>query len=173
MRILLRLIALLVPPSERSRWREEWLAEIEHGGWRMLTGALPDACAMRMVAPGRPANRTWTSAWRTDLKQTLRSLARSPWHVAVVSVCLGRPGDITRMVVKQALSLIAIGLLAGGVLGAPILIWLGKVFRHADALDPVALLGPIVALISAAAAAAWLPARRASRTDPCAALRSE
>lgn len=89
MRILLRLVALLVPRTERPRWREEWLAEIEHGGWRMLTGALPDAYAMRMVAPGRPANRTWTSAWRTDLKQTLRSLARSPWHVAVVSVCLG------------------------------------------------------------------------------------
>lgn len=86
MRILFRLIALLVPRSQRPRWREEWLAEIEHGGWRMLTGALPDAWTMRAVARG---SRSWTSAWRTDLKQTLRSLSRSPWHVAIVSLCLG------------------------------------------------------------------------------------
>ena len=61
MRILLRLIALLVPRSQRPRWREEWLAEIEHGGWRMLTGALPDAWAMRKVARGPSPGRTWAS----------------------------------------------------------------------------------------------------------------
>ena len=86
MRIILSLFALLIPRHERPRWREEWLAELQHGGWRMLSGALPDAWAMRTMARG---GQGWTSAWRTDLKQTLRSLSRSPWHVAIVSICLG------------------------------------------------------------------------------------
>ena len=52
MRILLSLFALLVPRSQRPRWREEWRAELEHGGWRMLPGAVPDAWAMRRLASG-------------------------------------------------------------------------------------------------------------------------
>jgi predicted permease len=50
MRILLSLISIIVPPSERLRWREEWLAEVQHGGWRILTGAVPDAWTMRRLA---------------------------------------------------------------------------------------------------------------------------
>ena len=50
MRILLSLLALLVPRSERARWREEWRAELQHGNRRMILGALPDAWTMRRIA---------------------------------------------------------------------------------------------------------------------------
>ena len=58
MRIFLYLVSLIVPLESRQRWREEWLAEVQHGGWRMITGALPDAWVMRGVpakAGGIPA----------------------------------------------------------------------------------------------------------------------
>lgn len=47
--LLLRVISLIVPVSSRERWREEWNAELRHGGWRMLPGSLPDALAMRRL----------------------------------------------------------------------------------------------------------------------------
>ena len=52
MRILLSLLSLLVPRSERARWREEWRAELRHGNRRMILGALPDAWAVRRLASG-------------------------------------------------------------------------------------------------------------------------
>lgn len=84
--LFLWLIARIVPSDTRERWLEEWRAELAHGGSRMMAGALPDALAMRDVA-ARP--RHWRGPWLTDTKQTLRSLARAPWHVATVTVCLG------------------------------------------------------------------------------------
>ena len=42
-----------------------------------------------------------------------------------------------------------------------------------SAIDPLALGGAILALALVGAAAAWLPARHASRLDPVAALRRE
>jgi FtsX-like permease family protein len=83
-RAALWVISRVVPAHARARWIEEWRAELEHAPRAMLLGALPDAWALRRL----PARHS-TGAWRTDAKQTLRSLARSPWHVLTVSVCLG------------------------------------------------------------------------------------
>ena len=49
MRLLLFFLSLLVPRGDRGRWREEWRAELRHGGWRMMPGALPDALALRTL----------------------------------------------------------------------------------------------------------------------------
>jgi putative ABC transport system permease protein len=95
-RVALWLIGRIVPAHTRQRWIEEWRAELEHGPRTMLLGALPDAWALRRLPPegGRFKTPMWppsggSGSWRTDAKQTLRSLARSPWHVLIVSVCLG------------------------------------------------------------------------------------
>ena len=49
MRLLLWLISGIMPHADRPRWREEWRAELRHGGWRMLPGAIPDALTLRRI----------------------------------------------------------------------------------------------------------------------------
>ena len=83
----LRLLSLVVPFETRARWLEEWRAELHHGPRSMILGAVPDAWTTRSLTHAR--RRTFSSGWKTDAKQTIRSLARSPWHVATVSLCLG------------------------------------------------------------------------------------
>jgi hypothetical protein len=95
-------------------------------------------------------------------------------HEFGIRLAIGaRPQDITRLVVLQSSRLVATGLIVGMVLGIPVLILLSKAFRYTSAFDPVGLLVPIGALTLTALVAAGLPARRAARVDPCAALRSE
>lgn len=106
MRILLGLIALIVPRAERPRWREEWLAEVRHGGWRMLTGALPDAWTMRKVLPAEAGSHKSMPSWLPpsggssnspfqaigqDFRYSLRGLSSSPGFVigVVLSLSVG------------------------------------------------------------------------------------
>ena len=55
-------------------------------------------------------------------------------------------------------------------LGSPVLV---RQLYVVSPLDPAAFTGTAAFLILAAAAAAWLPARRAATIDPVQALRSE
>jgi predicted permease len=81
--------------------------------------------------------------------------------------------DIVRMVLTQGGKLIAIGT-AFGVIGAA---GIGRVLAAqvpgVAAVDTAVIAGSVVALGAAALLATWLPARRAGRTDPMIALRSE
>jgi putative ABC transport system permease protein len=102
MRILLNLLALLVPRDERPRWREEWRAELQYGGRRMLLGALPDAWAMRRLASGSrlPSSgsrgRHPFHALDQDVRYGMRTLAAAPGFVlgVVLSLTLGIGGNI-------------------------------------------------------------------------------
>ena len=94
MKTLIYLFGLLAPRRLRAAWREEWLAEIAAAqrsgrgrGVRLALGAPFDALSSRWTTQ-TPAARG-SGPWRTDLKQTIRSLMRAPGHVAVVSLCLG------------------------------------------------------------------------------------
>jgi predicted permease len=94
-RLIVSAASLLAPRALRGRWREEWRGEFEaaarHGATRALRlalGAPFDAISSRWTTrPSRPPRGS--GPWHTDLKQTVRSLARSPGHVAVVALCLG------------------------------------------------------------------------------------
>ena len=82
-------------------------------------------------------------------------------------------GDVTRMVLGDALGMVVAGL----VLGAPIAFW-GKKFAAILIEDlpvnsPVPIALGVVAMILVALLAAYVPARRASRVDPMVALRYE
>ena len=81
-----------------------------------------------------------------------------------------RPG-VRRMVVRRALALTGAGLVLGlgGALMATRALS-GLLFRVAPA-DPVVLAALPVVMVAAAAAAAWLPARRATAVDPAVTLR--
>ncbi|MBN1505961.1 MAG: ABC transporter permease [Sedimentisphaerales bacterium] len=91
-----------------------------------------------------------------------------------VRMALGaRPKDVAWPVVRSALLVVAIGIGFGGA-GALALVRLIKSQLYGvDAHDPVTLVGSVLFLLTVAALAAWLPARRASRIDPMAALRCE
>ncbi len=91
-----------------------------------------------------------------------------------VRMALGAaPRQVQALVLRQGMGLTALGI-AIGLLTA---VALTRVLRHvlagAAANDP-ALIGMAVALVaSTAALACWIPARRATRIDPVAALRQE
>jgi predicted lysophospholipase L1 biosynthesis ABC-type transport system permease subunit len=81
--------------------------------------------------------------------------------------------DVLRLMMRDTLVLVAIGLGLGLVAG----IGTGKLVSGwlygVGALDPAALTGAIAVLFTVALAGTWLPARRALRVDPVLALRSE
>ncbi|MFI5312156.1 MAG: ABC transporter permease [Gemmatimonadales bacterium] len=79
-------------------------------------------------------------------------------------------GAIRRMVLRQGLSVTAIGIAAGG-LGALVLARvMGAMVFHVSALEPAVLGGAMLLLGVVAAIAAWVPARRATSVDPRTAL---
>lgn len=83
------------------------------------------------------------------------------------------PGDVLRMVLKQGLVLTALGV-AFGLAGAVAATRLLTAFLFAvKPGDPLTYLAVAVLLTVVAMAASYLPARRATKVDPLAALRQE
>lgn len=91
-----------------------------------------------------------------------------------IRVALGaRRNDVTGMVLKQGLRLAALGALLG-LAGAALLGRLVQSLLYdVSALDPVAFTVVPAVLVGVAALAVYIPARRAARGDPVAALRAE
>lgn len=84
-----------------------------------------------------------------------------------------RPGDVARLVLGEGGALVVLGL-GLGLLGARALgRLLTSMLHEVDPADPWTLLLVAAVLVSAALVACWLPARRAARIDPMAALRCE
>lgn len=89
-------------------------------------------------------------------------------------VALGaQRGTVMRMVLRDALRLVA----AGALIGAPLAIGGAQLLRNQlhgiDAVDPVAVSVALSVLLVSALAAAAIPALRAARVDPLTALREE
>jgi putative ABC transport system permease protein len=83
------------------------------------------------------------------------------------------PGDIVRLILRDGLALglagVALGLVAAAA-GAGVL---RSLLFEVAPRDPVSLAVVAAVLLVATMAAAWLPARRAARTDPIKALRAD
>ena len=83
------------------------------------------------------------------------------------------PRALVGVVMRQAWPVMAIGG-AAGLIGA---VWMARLLRGMvfgiAADDPRVLAGVTVALLATAALAAWVPARRAAKTDPVVALRAD
>jgi putative ABC transport system permease protein len=89
-----------------------------------------------------------------------------------IRMALGAPAaGVVRMIVRHAMSLAGIGVVVG-IIGA---IALGRVLESqlfgVSAVDPPTFMAVVGMLIVCAGAASYLPARRAARVDPAAALR--
>jgi ABC-type antimicrobial peptide transport system permease subunit len=95
-------------------------------------------------------------------------------HDIGVRVALGAaPRDIVALVVRQAFVWVAVGATIG--VGASWLLGRGlrAMLEGASPVDLLQLWASVAIVLSAAALASWLPARRAVRVDPVEALRAE
>jgi putative ABC transport system permease protein len=89
-----------------------------------------------------------------------------------MAVGAGR-GDVVRLVVAEGLRFTLVGLAAGLVLAGALSRLLESQLYEVSPLDPAAFLAAALVLFGTATLACWVPARRATRIDPMAALRHE
>jgi len=91
-----------------------------------------------------------------------------------IRMALGaRPNDVLRLVVRQGMSLAAIGLVIGIAAALVATQLLKRMLFGVSATDPLTFSVIVVVLAAVAFVASWVPARRAVLTDPTLALRSD
>jgi predicted permease len=81
--------------------------------------------------------------------------------------------DVRRMVVKQGMMLVLIGVFLGAAAGLGLTRLMVSLLYGVKAADPVSLVSAAAALASVALLATYVPALRASRVDPIVSLRYE
>ncbi len=91
-----------------------------------------------------------------------------------VRIALGAGrGDVRRLVLRRGMAPVGVGL-AAGMAAAPVATRaLGALLYGVGALDPAAYAGAAAFLAAVALAATWVPAERATRVPPMAALRQD
>jgi ABC-type antimicrobial peptide transport system permease subunit len=90
-----------------------------------------------------------------------------------VRMALGaRGGDLLRLVMSQGLLLTAAGVLVGGFAALGLTRLLGYLLYRVSPRDPITFAAAMIVMVIASAAACFLPAWRATRTNPVQALRS-
>jgi predicted permease len=90
-----------------------------------------------------------------------------------IRVALGaEPRDVVRMVLREGLMLVSVGLVAGAGLSILTGMGLRSVLFQGRALDLPVVAIAAVTLLAAMLLASWLPARRATRVAPTTALRT-
>jgi predicted permease len=91
-----------------------------------------------------------------------------------IRVALGAQSrDILRLVIKQVLVIVAIGLAAGVAAALGLTRFMSEMLYNVKPNDPATIAGVAALLAVVALAACYLPARRAIHTDPIVALRHE
>jgi ABC-type antimicrobial peptide transport system permease subunit len=83
------------------------------------------------------------------------------------------PRDVRRMMIRQGMVLAAWGTALGAVGAVAITRIIGSLLYNVTPTDPVSFGGVMALMLAVAAAAAYLPARRATTVDPMVALRAE
>jgi predicted permease len=101
------------------------------------------------------------------------NVARRTNEIGIRMAIGAQPGDVIRVVLREALILAAIGI----AVGLPAVFAVTRLIRSqlygVQPTDPATLIVVTVILVTVALLSAWLPARRAARVDPMVALRSE
>jgi predicted permease len=101
------------------------------------------------------------------------NVARRTAEMGIRKALGARPWDVARPILREALTLTAIGV----AIGLPVALALGRLMKAVlygiVPHDPVTIIGTVVIMLAVAALAAWIPARRAAKTDPMVALRYE
>ena len=101
------------------------------------------------------------------------AVARRTSEIGVRMALGASASNVRRLIVTEAIWPVAIGLVAGIALAQALTRLVSWQLYQTPSHDPVTL-GAVVAIFGAVAvAAAYLPARRATRVDPVVALRAE
>ena len=104
----------------------------------------------------------------------LAQTARRRTREMGVRIALGaRAAQLRWLVIAHGLKLVSVGLLLGAVLALVMTRALQRVLFEVQASDPATYVIVAVALGLTGVAASWLPAYRASTTDPAVVLRAE
>ncbi|HXB70315.1 MAG TPA: ABC transporter permease [Candidatus Acidoferrales bacterium] len=91
-----------------------------------------------------------------------------------IRIALGAPGrQLMAMVLRQGMRPVLIGLAAGVACGLLVSRAMASQLFGVAPWDPVTICGAAAMLLTVAASACWIPARRATRIDPLTALRFE
>jgi putative ABC transport system permease protein len=91
-----------------------------------------------------------------------------------IRVALGaRRADVLRLVIRQGLRLVALGLTLGLIAALALTRLMKKLLFEVSATDPMTFAGVASLLALVALLACWIPARRAANVDPMVALRCE
>ena len=95
-------------------------------------------------------------------------------HEIGIRMALGAaPGDILRMVLRQSLGVVLIGVAAGFAVAFAVTRVLADLLVGISPSDPITFVAVILLLSSVALFACWIPARRATQVSPLVALRYE
>ena len=100
-----------------------------------------------------------------------QSLARRRREMGIRLVMGARAPELVRAAMRRPLALTLLGLLIGVVGSLPAASLLAPLLFEVPARDPVVFGAVIVGIVFVAAVAAYLPARRVLRLDPCESLR--
>jgi predicted permease len=101
------------------------------------------------------------------------AVARRTREIGIRMALGAKPGALVRMVMRQGLSLAAVGVAVGALLALGAAKAIAGALYGVSFVDPIAWTASIAMLFFVAAMANLVPARRASAVDPSIALRSE
>jgi putative ABC transport system permease protein len=91
-----------------------------------------------------------------------------------IRMALGaQPGDVSRLIVRQGLTLVLAGAAIGLVGALALSRWIGSLLFEVKPTDPLTFIAVTILLLGTAFAACYIPGRRAMRVDPMVALRYE
>jgi ABC-type antimicrobial peptide transport system permease subunit len=89
-----------------------------------------------------------------------------------IRIALGaQASQVTRVVVREALLMAVVAVAIGTVAAVAVTKLLADLLYEVSPTDPVTFVGVAVLVTTVAAAAAWIPARRATRIDPAITIR--
>ena len=101
------------------------------------------------------------------------SVARRTREIGLRMALGAEARDVVKLIVKQGMGLALIGTVAGLALAVVVTRLLASLLYGVTATDPATFAGVTILLIIVALLACYLPARKAAKIDPMAALRSE
>jgi predicted permease len=101
------------------------------------------------------------------------SLSRRVQEIGIRMALGAQPGQVLRLIVRQAMGMVLIGIAAGTAASLGLTRLIAKLLYGVSPTDPVTFGAVIATLCMVAVAAVWIPARRAARIDPVIALRYE